>query len=160
MVDIVSKNGNFLLNVGPRKDGTFDEKTIGLLDAIGDWLAVNGEAIYNTVPFTVYGEGPTRQDTENGIGYPEQLIPFTAEDVRFTQKDGALYAILLGWPGSGRAVLKTLRTGGELEKPVTRVTLLGDGAPLKFEQDGAGLAVELSGQQPCKEAFTLKIESL
>ncbi len=157
MVDYVSKNGNFLLNIGPKKDGTFDENTIANLEAIGDWLTVNGEAIYDTRPFRVYGEGPTRQQNVRGPSLPEHLLPFTAEDIRFTQKDGVLYAILLGWPYAGKVSIQTLRAGGVLSGAIKRVCMLGCDAPLHFVQDAAALTVTLPKEQPCREAFVLKI---
>ena len=160
LADIVSKNGNFLLNVGPRKDGTFDEETTAVLYAIGDWMAVNGEAVYDTRPFQVYGEGPTRQNTDSGISLPEELLAFTPQDVRFTQKDGVLYAIVLGWPPERRVVLKTLRSGGILPGVPERVTMLGKKGELTARQTGEGLIVELPECPPCREAFTLKIEAI
>lgn len=157
LADIVSKNGNFLLNVGPKKDGTFADETVAQLEGIGDWLAVNGEAIYGTRPFAAYGEGPTLQ-TKDRVTFPPQIVPFTCEDMRFTQKDGAVYAILLGWPHAGKASVSTLCTRGALQAPVRRVTMLGDGAALPFVQDETALTVTLPQHRPCQHAYVLKIE--
>lgn len=157
MADVVSKNGNFLLNIGPKADGSFDEELTALLERIGDWLLVNGEAIYGTRPFTVYGEGPTCQAKKH-VAFAEDLAPYTAEDIRFTQKDGAVYAILLGWPFAGKTSIKTLRQGGTLGRPVGRITMLGDGKALDFVQDSIALTVTLPGRRPCEDAFVLKIE--
>ena len=176
MIDVVSKNGNFLLNLGPKPDGTFDEETVSLLKETGNWLKINGEAIYGTRPFKVYGEGPARQSGH--VAFAKDLIPYTPEDIRFTQKDGAVYALLLGWPFAGRVSIRTLRKGGDPEghfgkdrgtdehfgkdgginEHISKITMLGNGEPLQFVQDATALTVTLPKQQPCKDAFVLKIE--
>jgi len=156
LADTVSKNGNYLLNVSPRKDGTYDDTTLSILRDIGEWLKVNGEAIYCSRHFVIFGEGPTEQlDRVTSLS---QYIPFTAEDIRFTQKDGTLYAILMGWPESGIMSVKTLCAGGALQDTIRQITMLGDGNPLAFTQDSMALHVTLPQTQPCKYAFTLKIE--
>lgn len=156
MIDVVSKNGNFLLNIGPRADGSFDGELVSLLEAIGDWMEINGEAVYGTRPFQVYGEGPTRQ--MGHVAFAEELTPYTAEDIRFTQKDGIVYAFLLGWPYAGKSSIRALRREGALRRPISRISMLGDGNPLEFTWDDRALTVTLPGQQPCKDAFVLKIE--
>lgn len=157
LADIVSKNGNFLLNIGPKKDGTFDGETVSTLEAIGDWLAVNGEAVYGTRPFTIYGEGPTRQITDRGISLPEDLLPFTPEDIRFTQKEGVLYAIILGLPEEREVNIRSLAEGSAHFWKVGRIDLLGGGEKLTFSQDERGLRLELPPEIPCGEAFVLKL---
>lgn len=157
LVDDVSKNGNFLLNLCPRTDGTFTPETIALVEAIGDWLQINGEGIYGSHPFTVFGEGPTEQIVERILKKP-QYKPFTAEDIRFTQKGASVYAILLGWPHAGKISISSLRKGGVLERPIHRITMLGDGNRLSFEHDTVALTVTLPGIRPCKDAWMLKIE--
>jgi len=157
LVDDVSKNGNFLLNLCPRADGTFTEETVALVEAIGDWLAVNGEGIYGTRPFTVFGEGPTIQLIERVMRL-EKYKPFTAEDIRFTQKDDVVYAILLGWPYAEKISISSLRNGGSLDRSVHRITMLGDGGSLPFERDNVALTVTLPDQKPCMDAWVLKIE--
>ena len=106
LVDIVSKNGNLLLNIGPRSDGTIPEEAQQVLREVGVWLKVNGEAIYSTRPWKIYGEGPTK--VSEGAFHDTETKPFTAEDFRFTKKGDVLYAIELGWPANREAVIHSL----------------------------------------------------
>ena len=96
LVDNVSKNGYLLLNVGPKADGSIPEQAKALLNEMGTWLEINGEAIYGTAPWMDYGEGPTEM-TEAGMFSEEHEVTYTAEDYRFTCTDDAVYATCLGW---------------------------------------------------------------
>ena len=96
LVDIVSKNGALLLNVGPKADGTIPQIEQDMLREIGSWLKVNGEAIYNTRAWDTFGEGPT--EVPEGEFTDTKRNPFTSADIRFTRKDNTLYAMLLGYP--------------------------------------------------------------
>jgi alpha-L-fucosidase len=151
LVDIVSKNGNLLLNVGPRADGTIPEPVQELLLGLGRWLDVNGEAIYGTRHWERFGEGPTEVLT---LRFRERdYQPFTARDMRFTTKDGVLYAICLGWP-QGEARIASLARG-TIE--VASVSMLGVDSDLDWSQDGNGLTISAPPQKPCDHAYTFKI---
>ncbi len=157
LVDIVSKNGNLLLNIGPRSDGTIPESVQAILLDLGAWLKVNGEAIYGTRPWVIYGEGPTR--VVDGAFHDTATLNYTAEDFRFTKKNGKLYAIELGWPANHLAVIRsvvpaTLKDG----EHVRLVRLLGSDGDLRFEQLPDGLHVSLPDQSPGKHAYVLRIE--
>jgi alpha-L-fucosidase len=142
LVDIVSKNGALLLNIGPKPDGTIPEPEERMLRDIGGWLSVNGEAIYGTRPWTVFGEGPTA--VIEGPFADTKRADFTSADVRFTRKGDTLYAIALAWPKDGQLLVKTLSTGSpQMPGEVAKVELLGGGASLKWTRDAAGLHVTL-----------------
>jgi alpha-L-fucosidase len=140
------------LNVGPRSDGTIPDKARDLLLGIGKWLDVNGEAIYGTRPWLVFGEGPTRT---RGGGFSETSEKkFTAADVRFTTKGKALYAISLAWPEDRTLVVRSLASDAG---KVSSVKLLGHSGDVKWSQGEKGLAVTLPAAKPCDHAFALEI---
>jgi alpha-L-fucosidase len=154
LVDIVSKNGALLLNIGPRPDGTIPEPEQKMLLEIGRWLRVNGEAIYGTRPWGVYGEGPTR--VVEGPFADTKRKPFTGADIRFTTRGDTLYAIALAWPESGKLVIKSLAAGGN-RPHVKDVSLLGHDGRLGWKQTAQGLEVTLPAVRPCDHAFALRI---
>jgi alpha-L-fucosidase len=135
-VDIVSKNGNLLLNVGPKADGTIPELQVERLEGFGNWLATNGEALFGTRPW-VEAEGQIRGDDA---------------EVRFTKKGDAVYAILLQQPSSRQIVIENVFLGNGAE-----VHLLGRDEPLSWEQQGRGLAVTLPEQLEDAPAYALKL---
>jgi len=108
LVDIVSKNGCMLLNAGPKADGTIAAEEKKVLLEIGDWLKVNGEAVYDTTPFKVFGEGPSQVFTREGDFTDAKEKIFTSEDIRFTQRGGDLYAAVLKYPENGETVIRSL----------------------------------------------------
>ena len=155
LVDIVSKNGNLLLNIGPRPDGTIPDEVQQVLLSVGGWLKVNGEAIYGTRPWIIYGEGPTRKD--NGPFSDSRDGNYTAQDFRFTVKKHTLYAIELGWPENGEAVIQSLGSNAVTSK-ISSVSLLGSAAKLDFHQDAAGLHIKVPTTAPGQYAYSYKID--
>jgi alpha-L-fucosidase len=149
LIDVVSKNGNLLLSIPLRGDGTIDSDERAILADLTAWFAVNGEAIWGTRPWRVYGEGPTRPRA--GMQNEAEAKPFTAEDLRFTVKDGALHAFALDWP-EGPLVVRT-PLGGRVE----RVQMLGAEDPLPFRVGEEGLTVDLPQARPVRFAPALKL---
>ncbi len=136
LVDIVSKNGNLLLDVGPEADGTIPEVQMKRLQALGAWLQTNGEAIYATHPWK-----RAAGDTAEGI------------PVRFTQKNAATYAILLGQPKASAATFKSLSV-----KPGTKIYLLGHAEPLVWSQQGENLRLDLPTAMSGHYAYSFRID--
>ena len=161
LVDNVSKNGYLLLNVGPRADGTIPDPARECLLGIGRWLVVNGEAIYGTSPWMHFGEGPTRMP-QGGPFSEVNEVEYTAQDVRFTVKEDALYAICLGWPGD-RLTIETLASAPTAlnalyESEIRSVSLLGLDGDLDWRMTADGLVVNCPARPPCEHAYTFKIE--
>jgi alpha-L-fucosidase len=162
LIDRVSKNGNLLLNISPKADGTIPQEQKDVLLAMGAWLKKYGEAIYSTRAWEKYGEGPTKM----GAGHGVFIAPSegTAEDIRYTRsKDNTtLYAILLGWDqGQKETVLHSLSSDRNDLKSLKSVSLInsspGNYIPLKYSQDASGLIVQLP-ERPAEEmAYVLKL---
>ncbi len=156
LVDIVSKNGCLLLNVGPRADGTIPEEDTAILKAIGAWLKVNGESIYDTTYWHTFGEGPTAVST--GHVSESKDKPFGVEDFRFTVNGDNLYVTGLKWPENGKAVVKTLAKGSEhYPEKIASISLLGSDQPVKWSRDEKGLTVQLPAGKASKYAYVLKV---
>jgi alpha-L-fucosidase len=126
-----------------------------MLLEIGRWLKVNGDAIFGTRPWKVFGEGPT--EVAGGSFTDTKRTGFTSQDIRFTRKGSGLYAIALNWPEDGKLTVKTLATGS-VNRPlaIAQVELLGCG-PVKWTQDSEGLHAEMPGEKPCEHPYALKI---
>jgi alpha-L-fucosidase len=157
LIDIVSKNGNLLLNIGPRPDGTIPEQVRNTLLEIGGWLKQNGEAIYDTTPWKVYGEGPTK--VKAGFGHDKDTQPYTSEDFRFTQKGISLYVIGMVWPADGRAVIHALGAAQQARGlRITGIDQLGSNAKIEYRQTDDALEIKLPGQALNKYAYVLRIQ--
>ncbi|MCL2462004.1 MAG: alpha-L-fucosidase [Defluviitaleaceae bacterium] len=147
LVDIVSKNGCLLLNVGPRPDGTITEEDKNILLDIGKWLKVNGEGIYGTSYWEVFGEGPT--NIAQGSFTDAAPLEYTSEDFRFTYKDAAVYAFVMNFPKDGKVAVKSLKRdfdGRAGDCGVKSVTVLGHDAPVTFNRDAEALHIEVEGE--------------
>ncbi|MGM9489278.1 alpha-L-fucosidase [Ideonella sp. YS5] len=154
--DIVSKNGNLLLSIPVRGDGSIDADERKFLETLAGWMGRNAEAIHGTRPWRSFGEGPTR--VTSGMFSEGQAQSFTAEDIRFTTKDGALYAIALGWPSSGVLRIAALAQDSALAPgAIERVEALGSTDPLPFTRSRKALEVRLPQGLANPIAVALKI---
>ena len=156
LVDIVSKNGALLLNIGPRPDGTIPLEEEALLLEIGRWLQINGEAIYGTRPWKIYGEGPTQ--VVGGSFNDTKRAAFTGQDIRFTTRGETLYAIALAWPEGGTISVRSLASDATLfTGAIEKVELLGRSEPLGWSRDASGLRITVPDTRPGEHAFAFRI---
>ena len=150
LCDVVSKNGNLLLSIPVRGDGSIDEKEIAIVEDIASWMTRFSDAIYGTRPWKVAGEGPT--EVVSGQFSESKTKPFTAADIRYTSKNGVLYAMTLGKPETDTVTLTALTEGH-----VARVEVVGIAAPLAFKQDAGGLHITLPPTASHAYGIALKI---
>ena len=163
LIDIVSKNGNLLLNVGPKADGTIcDEEKKALLE-VGEWLGKNGEMIYGSTPYKIFGEGKVNRE-EGGFKDMESL-EYTSEDFRFTAKEGNIYAAAMKPAKDGHYVIKSLAKNGEdgghsYKGLISKVVLLEDGSNVKWEHKDNGLDIKVKNKKNGNMPVVFKIELL
>lgn len=156
LVDVVSKNGAVLLNITPRADGTIPNPVKERLLEMGEWLNVNGEAIYGTRPFEIYGEGDT--EVIEGHLSEEKNADNTFKDVRFTTKGETLYAIVMDWPEGGTKKIHSFKKGNPyLKKDIKSIQLLGLEGDLNFKVKDDGLHIDLPNEKVGDHAFSFKI---
>jgi alpha-L-fucosidase len=158
LVDIVSKNGNLLLNFPLPNSGELDAEELKVLEGITAWMKVNSEGIYGSRPWKVYGAGPSTEAVVPQSGFNESKQPgLTAEDVRFTTKGKFLYAYVMGTP-SGDFVIKPLATNSPQEPgKILDVQLLGYHDKLRWKQDKQGLQVRMPAANLSDIGVTLKV---
>jgi len=160
ILEIAGKGGNYLLNVGPKADGTIPGKSVEQLKAIGDWMGVNGEAIYGTRPWKISHEGPTKIDMESTTKRQKEGFnaEFTADDYWFTQKDDCVYVSALVWPDTDQIEIHALgKDAGYVTSEVTNVYLLGSPKALSWEQTDNVLTVTLPQQREQTKGYAIKI---
>ncbi len=152
LIDVVSKNGNLMLNIPVRGDGNIDELEREIVKEIGVWMKLNSKSIYGTRPWKIFGEGPqqgsagalTAQGFNEGKGKP-----YTSEDIRFAQKDKTLYATVMAWPENGTAIIKNLgKSNPHHTEKIRQIRLVSTGEKLKFKQNSNALEVYFSNQKP------------
>jgi len=153
LCDVVAKNGNLMLSVPLRGNGTIDTDEVAILEALASWMKINGEAIFSTRPWKIYGEGPT-QVKAGGFG-EGSIKPFTAQDIRFTTRRGVLYALVLGWPDAATLTIQSLAAG--VPGQVQRVELLGTDQTLQYHRDGRGLSITVPQRKTGEHACAFRI---
>jgi alpha-L-fucosidase len=163
LVDIVSRNGNLVLNIPLRPDGTPDSKELAIVEEITKWMAVNSEGIYATRPWKIYGAGPstltagTHEFTDTGGFNEGTRKDMTADDVRFTLRGSTLYAFVMGWPQDFALIKPLAFNSPQQPGKIQNVELLGYDAKLRWKQDENGLRVDMPFEKPSDYAITLKI---
>lgn len=160
LLDVVSKNGNLLLNVGPKADGSFAEKDLSILRDIGNWLSINGEAVYESKPWRYAAEGPTTE-TEGQFS-DAAAADYTDRDFRFTAGRGCIYAACLNYPDSGNITIKSLAKSADADKPyfhgiIRNVEILGFPEKPHFYADHAGLHVTAHARGPQQFPVIIKV---
>ena len=164
LVDIVSKNGNLMLNVPLPGSGTPDNDCLAFIADFTRWMRVNGRAIIGSRPWSIHGEGPSLTSAaplrEQGFNEGREK-PYTAEDLRFVQKGGKLYAFAMAWPTGGRLTIASLAQGSpHAPGTVARVELLGASAPLEHERDATGLVITLPDRRTGEYVYAFEISGV
>jgi alpha-L-fucosidase len=159
LTDIVSKNGNLLLNFPLPNSGELDFEELTVLEGITAWMAVNSEGIYSSRPWKIYGEGPsTKVKIDSGNFNEDKQKDLTAEDIRFTTKNSAIYAFIMGWPDKAAIINALGLASAQNPGTIRNVELLGYKGELKWKQDEAGLRVEMPAEKISDVGITLKVE--
>lgn len=163
LIDIISKNGNMLLSVPMRGDGTIDDKEEAILNGIAAWMDKNKEGVFDTRPWSIFGEGPVAESSNplKAQGFNEgNNKNYTAEDIRFVTKGDVLYAHVLAWPENNKVIIKSLAEGNPLyPQSIGNVNLLGSDANVSFERAAEGLIIDLPSEvKPNEISFVLKIK--
>jgi alpha-L-fucosidase len=154
LADIVSKNGNLMLNIPLRGDGSIDDDELAFLHGLAKWMSVNSEGIFGTRPWHIYGEGPAKKIA--GGMFNEGKLGYGAQDIRFTTKGEILYAYALGVPKEALTI-KSLATGAQYAKPIASVALLGSDETIQWQQTADGLVLQKPAEFPSDDVVGFKI---
>lgn len=162
LIDVVSKNGVYLLNISPKSDGTIPQDQKLILRQIGAWMNKNGEAIYGTRPWYTYGEGPQKEADESQKNEDKEFfeLQYTGKDIRYTKKGNTIYAILMGQPEEQEILLESFdkdKVPGQIV--ITDVTLIGSNNNIAYEYSEEGLRVTLPDPLTRTMATVLKIRT-
>lgn len=157
LVDIVSKNGNLLLNIPVRGDGSIDDKEVAILEGIATWMDMNKESIFGTRPWTTYGEGPSvdAMNTLNGAGFNEGKVGYTEKDIRYSQKGNVLYATVMGQITEDVLLKSLADADGEMK--IEKIELLGSDEKLTWKQNKELLVIKQPKAVPNSIATVFKI---
>lgn len=164
MIDVVSKNGIYLLNICPKANGTIPAEQQKILLSIGNWLAKNGEAIYGTRPWHTYGEGPRQEEEAKGVVYDRRNyfeLKFTNEDVRYTTKENTVYALILGVPDAGKPILLQAfaKNGMKEGIKIKKVSLLGSRKKINWKHKQDGLSIQFPSLPIDKMVTVVRIDT-
>ncbi|MEX0320854.1 MAG: alpha-L-fucosidase [Puniceicoccaceae bacterium] len=157
LIDIVAKNGCLLLNIGPKADGTIPEEAKEILAYMGVWLKLNGEAVYETRPWKIHGEGPTQ--VAQGHHSEKNNEDSGPEDIRFTTRGDTLYATALGWPENGTFTVESLAKGNPYEsRKIKSLKFISGSNKISWKQTPETLKIQVKGKKPCEAAYVFKLE--
>jgi alpha-L-fucosidase len=154
LVDIVSKGGNYLLNVGPTAEGLIPQPSIDRLMEVGTWMETNQEAIYGTSPWKVFQDRPPSESEAAKAQKEDKESPV---DIRFTAKQNSIYAICLAWPEKD-LLIKALGNQWLPSKTVVAVRMLGSSQAVKWHQTDNGLTLSVPHEKPCRYAFVYRVD--
>ena len=158
---IASKGGNYLLNIGPKGDGSIPRESINQLQKIGEWMSVNGEAIYGTQSWAVTHEGPTKIEIKSTTQRQREgfRADFQEQDFWFTQKNNTLYILALEWPDDGTVTIKSLSYPNDFTSAkIIKVFMLGSEAEIEWSQMEEGLIVTLPAKRLSEYGYVLRVE--
>jgi alpha-L-fucosidase len=158
LVDIVSKNGNLLINIVQTPEGNLEPDLLKTLDEIGRWIAVNGEGIYKSRPWIKFGERPDHAAVVKAGNFNENQLHYTADDIRFTSKGNIIYAFLLDSPKAAITIKSFGKSSGLLNHKIRFVKLLGSREPLQWKQEESGLIIQRPAKLPDWRIIGIKVE--
>jgi len=159
LVDFVSRGGGLLLSLSPRADGSLTPEQVDGLKEIGAWLQVNGEAIYGTRPWKIHAEGDLEKLRTKARAPRWKFTECDSSDIRFTAREGVLYAIALGHSESGTYRIESLRAGAEVStEGIARIALVGAEEPLAWTQDEDALTIQMPSRFPHRHAYAFRID--